>query len=485
MLLYSPESVYQLDKAAVAVDGLAEIELMQRAGRRVWRALLQRWPETARITVFAGSGNNGGDAFVVALCARTQGIAVQLLLQGDLEKQSDTSRHFTDLWRRGGGEIEKWNGQELLGEVIVDGLLGIGLQRELNPEWRDLIDVINRHAAPRIAIDIPSGLNGLTGNAQPVAVCAQLTVTFIGAKTGQFLADGPDYCGELLFDDLGVSSRARAGIGARLEIIESCRLPPPRKRNTHKNHYGNLLIVGGDRGMSGAVTLAARAALRSGAGLVTALVHPDCRGDLAAFPEIMTLGWNALETRLAQASVVVVGPGLGDSDAAKQCLHGLHKATQPMVVDASALTAGFLKSLDSRQLVITPHPGEAAALLSSSTSEIQADRLAASSSLVERFGATCVLKGSGTLVAGQGNDSAINVRGNPGMACAGMGDVLSGIVGALIGQRLAPFEAARSAVLIHALGAENFSAERDETGLLASDVIEAIPAVVRRLRGVG
>ena len=414
MLLYLPEKVYQLDKAAVEQDGLAEIELMQRAGQRVWQALSTRWPGLSKITVFAGAGNNGGDAFVVALSARQQGVAVQLLIQGDLSRQSDTSSHFRHLWEQAGGEYEDWQGQALSGDVIVDGLLGIGLQRELDDHWQKLIAAINQCDVPRVAIDIPSGLNGLTGNPQPVAVEAQLTVTFIGAKTGQYLADGPDYCGELVYEDLGISNNARQSVAAALSVIESCQLPPPRKQNSHKNHYGNLLFIGGDQGMSGAVALAAQAALRSGAGLVTALVHPECRGNLASFPEIMVLGWDALESKLSQASVVVVGPGLGDSTAAAQCLQALQQVTLPMVVDAGALKAEFLQSLKSKQVVITPHPGEAATLLSSSSAEVQADRLKACNRLVETFAATCVLKGSGSLIGQQGTHACVKYQRQPG-----------------------------------------------------------------------
>ena len=268
-------------------------------------------------------------------------------------------------------------------------------------------------------------------------------------------------------------------------MIENCRLPLPRRRNTHKNHYGSLLIVGGDEGMSGAVALAARAALRSGAGLVTALVHPGCVGNLAAFPEIMVRGWDALAEKLPQASVVVVGPGLGDSVEAGRLLERLQRVALPLVIDASALRADFLQALEAPQRVITPHPGEAAALLSIGSAEVQQDRLAAGDNLAERFGATCVLKGSGTLIAERGRIGAINTAGNPGMASAGMGDVLSGMIAALLGQGLAPFEAARSAVFIHALCADDFGAAQDQTGLIASDIIERIPAVVRRLRGAG
>jgi hydroxyethylthiazole kinase-like uncharacterized protein yjeF len=482
MLLYLPETVYQLDKAAVEQDGLPEIELMQRAGQSVWRSLVTRWPEVSTITVFAGAGNNGGDAFVVALSARRQGVKVQLLIQGDLSRQSDTSRHFRKLWEQAGGEYEDWQGQALNGDVIVDGLLGIGLQRELDDHWQKMIAAINACDVPRVAIDIPSGLNGSTGNPQPVAVAAQLTVTFIGAKTGQYLADGPDYCGELLYEDLGVTTSRRQAIPAALKVIDSCSLPPPRNRNSHKNHYGNLLIIGGDQGMSGAVALAAQAALRSGAGLVTALVHPECRGNLASFPEIMVLGWDALESRLAQASVVVIGPGLGDSAAAARCLQSLHQVDLPMVVDASALKTDFLHSLKSKQVVITPHPGEAAALLSVASAEIQADRLGACERLTETFAATCVLKGSGTLIGQQAATPALNPTGNPGMASAGMGDVLSGIIAAMLGQGLTPFEAAKSAVYLHGLCADYCCTERDQTGLIASDIVKQIPVAVKRLR---
>jgi hydroxyethylthiazole kinase-like uncharacterized protein yjeF len=486
MFLYTPESVYRLDRAAVVTDAFSEPELMQRAGESVWQAIDERWPSVSRLTVFAGAGNNGGDAFVVALRAGAQGVAVQLLVQGDLSRQSATSRHFRDLWEQGGGLCEAWQGQSIDGEVIVDGLLGIGLQRELDAHWQDLVTTINAAPQPCVAIDIPSGLNGLSGVAQPVAVEAQLSVTFIGRKTGQFLADGPDYCGELQFDDLGISSTVRASEPAALEVIESCELPAIRKRNSHKNHYGNLLIIGGDQGMSGAVALAAQAALRSGAGVVTALVHPDCRHSLATFPEIMVLGWDALEAKLADANVVVVGPGLGRSMEAQRCLQLLHDAEQPMVIDASALDADFLQSLTSRQCVITPHPGEAATLLSTTTAEIQANRLLTCERLFDSFGATIVLKGSGTIIAESAEVlPAINTRGTPGMASAGMGDVLSGIIAALLGQGLAPFVAARSAVYIHALCAELYSLDRDQSGLLASDVIDNIPRIVKQLRDAG
>ena len=485
MLLYSPTSVYAMDKAAVSNDGLAEIELMQRAGARVWCEISERWPELSKITVFAGSGNNGGDAFVVANLAKQNGVGVQFFSKGDLEKQSATSAHYRDIWQQSGGVVEDWQGQAIQGEVIVDGLLGIGLTRELNEDWQALIAAINQSKAPKVAIDIPSGLNAETGIAKPCAVEATFTVTFVGRKVGQVLADGPDYCGELIYEDLGISSATRVSQTPALEVIDesNLNLPNKRKHNSHKYSFGHVLVIGGDKGMIGAASLAAQAALRAGAGMVSVLVHPDCVHSLSATPELMVQSWDEIDEKLASASVIVVGPGLGQSDHANVVLGKLHSFDKPIVVDASALTTKFLKSISSREVVITPHPGEAARLLAVSNQDIQADRLQASQQLSEKFSAISVLKGSGSIVRKPGDSvPAINLRGNPGMASAGMGDVLAGMIGALLGQHLSVFDAAKTAVYIHACCAEAFALEADESGLIASDIIHLIPELVKQIR---
>lgn len=473
-----------MDKAAVTCDGLSEIELMRRAGRRVWQCISERWPELSKITVFAGAGNNGGDAFVVAILAKQNKLDVQFIVNGDLAKQSKTSAHYRDLWQEAGGDIESWEKQVIKGELIVDGLLGIGLKRNLNEDWQLLIDQINRCDVPKVAIDIPSGLNAQTGVPQPVAIEADITVTFIGRKLGHVLADGPDYCGDLIFDDLGISSATRYSQKPALEAINENNLclPLKRKRNSHKNRYGHVLVIGGDKGMVGAASLAAQAALRAGAGMVSVLVHPECVHSLASTPELMVQSWNEIEDRLAQASVVVVGPGLGQSDAAKACLTRLSTISLPMVVDASALTTEFLTSIVAQQVVITPHPGEAANLLSVTTNQVQSDRMTASKKLCELYPFVSVLKGSGTIIQQKGKSAAINICGNPGMASAGMGDVLAGMIGAYIGQHLSDFEAARTAVHIHACCAEHFAEQADETGLIASDIIRLMPSLVKQLR---
>ncbi len=484
MNLYDPDSIYSMDKAAVDRDGLSEVELMYRAGSRVLREINQRWPELSAITVFAGAGNNGGDAFVIAILAKQNNLDVQCIVKGDLARQSNASAHYRRLWQQAGGDIEIWQQQLIKGELIVDGLLGIGLKRDLDVHWQLLINEINLSDAPKVAIDIPSGLNARTGVAQSVAVEAEITVTFIGRKVGQVLADGPDYCGELIFDDLGISTSTRESQKPALEEINQSNLclPLKRKRNSHKNHYGHVLIIGGDKGMVGAASLAAQAALRAGAGMVSVLVHPECVHSLAASPELMVQSWNEIEDKMAQASVVVVGPGLGQTDAAKSCLTGISTTTLPLVVDASALTSEFMQSIISQKVVITPHPGEAATLLSGPTGSIQTDRLAASEQLCNLYPVVSVLKGSGTIVREAGEIPAINLCGNPGMASAGMGDVLAGMIGAYIGQGLSVFDGAKAGVYIHARCAELYAEAQDESGLIASDVIRMIPELVKLLR---
>ncbi len=493
MFLYQTPALYALDKMAVELDGLSEIELMQRAGTRVWQVIKARWgSHLDTITVFVGSGNNGGDGFVVALQASAAGFTVQLISHGDLTGQSSTAAQFREKWLQAGGSIEIWQCQAVKGQVIVDGLLGIGLSRSLDEDYINLINTINQNAAHTVAIDIPSGLNADTGMPQPVAVIADVTITFFAHKTGQYLADGPDTCGDIIVNELGVSAGTLSKALPALEVIDeknSC-LPAKRLRNSHKGLFGHVLVIGGDKGMSGAALLSAQTALRAGAGVVSVLVHPDCVHRLSTTPELMVKSWREIDSCLDSATVIVVGPGLGlepeqgkeQGKEATNCLKKLTALSIPMVVDASALTATFLDSLSSSQIVITPHPGEAARLLATSTNGVQRDRLAASQQLVDRFGVVSVLKGSGSLIQQSGSMPVINVRGHPGMATAGMGDVMAGLIAGLIGQGLPLFDATKASVLIHALCAEDYLDDNDEISLIATDIIDRLPKIIKQLR---
>ena len=485
--LFNSDQVYQLDRAAIEFDRIPGAELMRRAASVVWREIDQRWGGLQHIVVVAGAGNNGGDGFALACIARAQGIGVSLFMLGDPDHQSAASAIYRDQWVEGGGEIQQWPGFCPPADLIVDGLLGIGLSKPLNAAWVDLIEQLNKHPAPKASIDIPSGLDANRGIALPVAVRASLTVSFIGRKVGCYLADGPDHCGQRVFDSLGVSRAVYARHDPLCHVIDAAtvKLPARRKLNSHKNDFGHVLVVGGDRSMSGAVRLAARAALRAGAGLVSACVHPENYALVAqSDAEIMVYDWSQLRQMLTRASVVVVGPGLGRSEAAAGLLEILACCRLPMVVDADALEAGFLDRVASDATVITPHPGEAGRILELPTVDVQQDRIKALQQITRRWPATCVLKGAGSLVGQQRALPRLCSDGHPGMATAGSGDVLAGLIGGLLAQHMEPLEAVSCGVYLHARAADSWVLTRAGECLVAGDLLTELGSVWHALRQV-
>ncbi len=481
--LYNVEQVYALDKIAIEIDAQPGLQLMYRAAMVVWRNVQCRWPQISRMVVFAGCGNNGGDAYAIACLARDDGVAVDVISMGDMQRQSTESAHFRQRWLEAGGIEFEWSGQIPDCDAIVDGLLGIGLNKVLDDQWIALIEAINQHRALRISVDIPSGLNANRGTAQPVAIRADLTVSFIGRKLGCFIADGPDFCGEYVFDDLGLARSSARRVKAFAELLDerSICLPARRLNNSFKNRYGHVLVVGGCAEFAGAAHLAAAAALRMGAGLVSLCVHPQSAARIPA-SEIMVGTWPELEQMSARASVMVIGPGLGRSDQALELLDRVVKLNFPMVIDADALSVGVLDSLASDQVVLTPHPGEAARLLELAAHNIQSDRVLAVQALLKRWPYGVVLKGSGTLVGDQYSPISVCSTGHAGMATAGMGDVLAGLIASLLAQGLTASDAARSGVMIHALAADLFAEKQHADCLIASDVSELLGQVMNNLR---
>lgn len=485
MNLYLRKQVYQLDRLAMDLDGQPSEQLMLKAASAVWKNIQLRWPDIRHIVVFAGPGNNGGDAFALACLAQQSAVDVDLISLGDLSSQSEASAFYRTQWENDGGVITPWTGRCPDCDLIVDGLLGIGLNKMLDEQWQALVRIINSQPVIRVCIDIPSGLDADTGNPLPCAVQADLTVTFIGRKVGCFIAYGPDYCGELLFDDLGLSQSSLRRIQPVCRSLDRQQavLPPLRKNNSHKNQFGHVLIIGGDRGMSGAVRLAGMAALRSGAGLVSLCVHPDNYAVAAGqHAELMVSDWRDLNRLVDMASVIVVGPGLGQSGQAEKLLQTLSHAEKPMVVDADALRVSFLASIRSKTVVLTPHPGEAARLLDTAISHIQRDRLDALKRLNDQWPYVAVLKGAGTMIAQHNEPLTLCCHGHAGMATAGMGDVLAGLTGGYLAQGLSALQAAQAAVLVHALAAEQYAQTQDDCSLISSDVIDGIGSVVRQLR---
>jgi len=367
----------------------------------------------------------------------------------------------------------------------VDALLGTGLQDAVRPELAAVINAINSSGRPVFAIDVPSGLDSDTGVPLGLAVRADCTVTFVGLKTGLFIGDGPEFAGTIYFDDLEVTSPGNEEFPPRLERIldvEIARALPRRARGSHKGDFGRVLIIGSGVGMPGAVRLAGEACLRVGAGLVTVAVAPENVAAIASGrPELICLPLNdvdELREPIERADVVAIGPGFGRSDWARRALRAVLDCAKPLVVDADALNlVAESAPLKRDNWILTPHPGEAGRLLGSHTDDIQRNRLAALSALVERYGGVSILKGAGTLVGGADRTPAVCERGNPGMASAGMGDVLTGAVAGILAQCRDAWQAARVGVLVHAM-AGDAGARTGERGLLASDVARELRTCV-------
>jgi len=507
--LYTAAQVRRLDEAVirgtVQPPAVAGIDLMERAGRAVFEAAVQHWPQARRWLVLCGAGNNGGDGYIVARLAREAGRDVTLCALKDPASLAGDAATAARRWREAGGQVLAWPGfgsGSGIGDhdIVIDALFGTGLDREPAGAFGEAIEAVNRAGRPVVAVDIPSGLHADTGVAVGRAVRANLTVTFIGSKRGLFTADGPDCAGIVQFEDLQTpecvrDSIANSGILIREDTI--AKNLPERLRNTHKGSYGWLLGVGSDLGMSGAVRLCGEAALRSGAGKVTLVTRPEHAGLVnLACPELMVRGMDsgvALAGLLARVDALVAGTGMGGSGWSRELFTACLGSPVPLVLDADGLNllaelAPSLRDpgsdppaephLPLRRWILTPHPAEAGRLLDRSAAAVQGDRVTAAQDLAARYQAVVVLKGCGTVVADADGRYAICPLGNPGMATAGTGDVLSGVVGALLAQGLDCWAAATTGVVAHAWAGDLAAAERGERGLLASDITRQLPAVL-------
>jgi NAD(P)H-hydrate epimerase len=483
--LYRAEQVRALDLAAIHEHGIPGAELMERAGSAAYRLLRRRWPAARDVTVLCGVGNNGGDGLVVARLARADGLAVRVLQVGDPGSLKGDALAMADVWRAAGGGLEPYRGLPERTDVIVDALLGTGLERDVEGPWAQAVDAANAHPAPVLAIDVPTGLHADTGRVLGTAVRAAATVSFIGLKQGMFTGSGPERCGAVHFDALQVPAvlYAREILSARrLDWGKQSEILGPRRRDAHKGDFGHVLVVGGAPGFSGAVRLAGEGALRAGAGLVTVATHPlHAPLTNVGRPELMARGVERaadLSPLLERATMVAVGPGLGRQDWGRGLLKAVLERDLPLVVDADALNLLADSAVHRDDWVLTPHPGEAARLLRCASAEIQADRFAAVRRLQERFGGVAVLKGAGTLIRGPSHrPTGVCSQGNPGMAAGGTGDVLTGVVAALLAQGLGIEEAAACGVCLHA-AAGDAAASGGERGLLAGDLVAAIRPVL-------
>lgn len=481
--LYTAAQAYALDAAAIAA-GTPSIQLMKRAARTAFQHLLERFGEPALISVYCGAGNNGGDGYVLAGLAAQRRLPVQIIQLTPPDKLKGDAHQAYEFALQEAVPMLAFDPAKAPAEgVIVDALLGIGLQGEPRGEFVAAINQINQAGLPVVALDIPSGLNGDTGAVASVAVKAGMTITFIGLKRGLVTGRGPALCGKLLLEPLGIAQEIldqQLPSAQRLGLHQLLPLLAPREADAHKGDFGHVMVIGGDTGFGGAALMAAEAAARTGAGLVSIATRPEhIPAILARRPEIMALGvvsGQELEPWLTRPSVLVVGPGLGRSPWSEQMLQQAVASGLPMVLDADALNIlaeGRVvpKAQGGGRWLLTPHPAEAARLLGETTAEVQADRFAAAQTLAQRFGASIILKGAGSLVAVSGEVPGVVTDGNPGMATGGMGDVLAGILGGLIAQGLAVGDAARLGAVLHAVAADLAAADLGQRSLLATDLM--------------
>ena len=482
--LYTAAQTRELDRITIEEFGVPGIRLMSRAGRTSFDLLCDIYPDAEHIQVFCGTGNNGGDGFIVASLAHERGVPVTVYLLGDAAKISGDARLAYDKALVDGVAILPFAaGGELTGGVIVDAMLGTGLSGDVRGDYPLAIELINASSLPVLAVDIPSGLCSDTGKVLGDCVRADHTATFIGIKRGLMTGEAPAKVGLLHFTDLEVPLEVYGQVPANsylLELEDLRPLIPRREQHAHKGMFGHALIVGGDEGLGGAAIMAAEAAGRCGAGLVSAATRPGHVSSLLTrIPEVMArgvAGGNELLPMLERPNAIAVGPGLGSSPWSEQLLFHVLETDKPLVVDADALNLlaeNRIVEIPRRDnWVLTPHPGEAARLLQCSTADINADRFAAVFALQQRYGGVVLLKGAGTLVCG-GEEVFLCPYGNPGMASGGMGDVLSGVIAALLAQGLSPLDAACLGVCLHGCAADVAAAE-GAVGLLATDLMPAL-----------
>lgn len=466
MKLVTAAQMRELDRQTIDEDHVPSGVLMERAGTGVAMAVESRFPKGSRIVCAVGKGNNGGDAQIAARILEKAGYRCTLCTTFDAEAFATA-------------------------DIIIDGLLGTGTHSPLSSELVDFITHINALNKPVVAVDIPSGLDASTGESCGAVIRATITVTMALPKLGLYLGAGSDHAGEVCVVDIGIRPERIAAMSLSTDVItesDVATLLPQRLPTAHKGSFGHVLIVAGSTGKMGAGILAARGCLRSGAGLVTyALPEAAFEKFDTTLPEVMiealpNTSTARLDELLIGKTAVVVGPGMGSSKEAAKMVHHLLQAVQvPMVIDADALNC-IAENADWQQLlndrhVLTPHPGEMARLIQKTTADVQKDRLRTARYFSERATATLVLKGHHTIIASK-SCIAINPTGNPGMATAGMGDVLSGIIGGLLAQGLAPKDAACCAVFLHGLAADLIG----QQGLLASDVANAIPQAIHAVQ---
>ena len=467
--LYNKKAVQEIEQLAITSLNISKASLIEKAANASVDVLLENFPNAKKITVFCGVGNNAEDGIKVA--EKLQLLEKSVRIIKAVEWQKD---------------------QPIDADVIVDALFGIGINRDVTGVWAQIIEQINNSNIPVLSLDIPSGLDPDTGKILGISVKAKITVTFIALKKGLFTGQARSYCGEVKFNNLGLPADPYQNIkysAVRLIKQHFKNILPKRNASAHKGDFGKILIIGGKEGMQGAPLLAGRAALRTGAGMVYVLANnTEQHNGINYCPEILWqnfVGTKQLKELLEKATVIVLGPGLGQDKNSKLLFDEVMQSNLPIILDADGLnilSEKFNNKFKIRKnLILTPHPKEAARLLQVDVATIEADRFLAATQLAQKFKATVVLKGAGTIITTyQDNQNDQDKKeknlfylcdlGNPGMATAGMGDVLTGVIAALVAQHLSVEDAAKLGVFVHAIAADFAAKENGAVGMVASDL---------------
>ena len=498
--LYTGKQVRELDRLAIEVFDIDGFELMKSAAEAALKKLTHLHPDIIKkkLQVFCGGGNNGGDGYIIAALAQQQNITVSVIALKDPGTLKGDARKAYNFSQINGVDTQLYNSDcSITGDIIVDAMLGTGLNNDVSKQYQQAIELINNAQNPVFAIDIPSGLCAETGTVLGAAIKATHTLTFIGLKQGLYTAMGPDHCGQLSFSDLAIPEQVYTQLSPssyRLSHHTLHTIIRKRPAASHKGHYGHVLIIGGNYSMAGAVIMAAEAAMAVGAGKVTVITRKEHVNPLTIRrPEVMTQEVNSPDqcrAVMTDKTAIVIGPGLSQDEWSLMLLKTVLTAPVPVLLDADALNliAKNPKLMDNRNqglpTILTPHAGEAARLLQCDASTVQRNRFSAVNTIKKQFNVKSnviiVLKGAGTLIHSE-NEIQICTSGNAGMAVAGMGDVLSGVIGALAGQQVATEKAVALGVWLHSAAADLLVEDQGEIGVLATALIAYIRSQLNRL----
>lgn len=511
MRVVTAHTMQEIDKQAIEEFGISGLDLMESAGHSCVDAILSRFCPTGRAVIIAGKGNNGGDGYVIARLLSQAGwsvsvyvLAERTMISGDAAINLERLPQDSVTYCPNEGQLSaRYRDEVARADVIVDAMLGTGLRSDVSGIYREAIESINASGRPVLAVDIPSGIHGTTGRILGDAVRASLTVTFAFAKLGHVLYPGAEYTGRLIIADIGIPPQVmEAAPGYDLLNDELIRpMLRRRDRQAHKGHFGHCLVIAGSPGKTGAASLAANSAVRAGSGLVTLAVAQSLHGILETkTTEVMTVplpdsnsgyltssAFPAIEQLLHGKDALALGPGLDRRPGTTALVQTIVESVSlPMVIDADGLNAladdvTILRRKKSSAVILTPHPGEMARLLGTSIPDVEAIRILVAQEFARNFGVYLVLKGARTIVAAPSGTAAINSSGNPGMATGGMGDVLTGIIVSLLGQRYCAWDACRLGVFIHGFAADLVAEEKGEIGICATDVQEMLPYAYNRL----